>query len=179
MARRQFSRGIRRKTQWAGFGDSTGAAELPEIVSVPAATPSAIISFNAVIQNTLGWLDEEVTITRMIGMVTVTLNLDTALASASFAVGCLVARGEAITAGIGSLPSPEDDPDVEWLYYVSGIVHNPQNALRDGPLSGIHIPFDVKSQRIVRAGQSPVWIAHAEGNNLLVGVNGRYLAKLA
>jgi len=60
-------RGMRRKTQWAGFGTAAGVAGLPTPVSVTAAAPAAILSFNAVIAGSVGFVDEEVTITRIIG----------------------------------------------------------------------------------------------------------------
>ena len=89
-----------------------------------------------------------------------------------------MARAEAIAAGVGSLPSPEDDPDFEWLYYYQGAVINPQNALRDGPVSGGRVQFDVRGQRIMRSGESVVWLAESQVSAMAVGVNGRYLVKL-
>jgi len=177
MANRSYARVMRRKVQWAGFGSASGTAALPRLGAMAAGTP-IILSQGSVLGGALGFLDEEVTITRMIGQLTVGLNVDTALADATVAVGCLVVRNEALVAGVVSLPSPEDDPDSEWLYYVSTILVNPQSALRDGPTSSIVIAFDVRSQRILRAGWSVVWLAESEGNNAIAGVTGRYLAKL-
>jgi len=114
----------------------------------------------------------------MIGSITLALNLDTALATGTVAVGCAIARVEAINAGVASLPSPEDDPDFEWLYYGVFQAINPMNALRDGPVTGFRVPFDVRGQRVVRSGQTPVWIAESQGQSLAIGVGGRYLVKL-
>jgi len=169
--------GSRRKTQWAGLGDAAGAASIPAPQALTVGTP-AIVSFNAIVGGAAGLLDEEVTITRTVGMITCAMNVDTAVAEAGVAVGCAVARSEAITAGVASLPSPEDDPDFEWLFYASFALVNPQNALRDGPASAIHIPFDVKGQRIMRAGQSVVWIAETNESGVVLSANGRYLVKL-
>ena len=178
MARRNIiSRGVRRKTQWGGFGSNTGTAVLPGFITLVAGTP-AFASSGIVVQGGLGFVDEEVTITRMIGHLSVAMGIDTAVNSATVAVGCLVARNEAIAAGVASLPSPEDDPDSDWLFYaVIGLI-NPQNALRDGPSSSKGMPFDVKGQRIVRAGEAPVWIAESQTSAVQLNVGGRYLVKL-
>ena len=179
MARTSFRGGsVRRKTQWAGYGDSVGAAVLPGFVVVPSGG-AAILSFNGIINGAAGFLDEEVTITRMIGRVSARINVNTANVSATLAVGCIIARNEAIAAGVGSLPSPEDDPDSDWLYYaVMGLV-NPNSTLVDSALANIHSDFDVSGQRIVRAGQTAVWIAEAQSQAIFTQVGGRYLAKLA
>ncbi len=177
--RRVYSgRSMRRKTQWAGFGSETGTAELPSLVNIAAATPAAILSTNMVVHDQLGLVDEEVTITRMIGTFTLKVQSTAASTQAEFAVGCLVARNEAITAGIGSLPSPEDDPDSEWLWYAAGQLSNPNDTTQSGPIAGRFIDFDVKSQRIVRNGWTTVWICHTETNAITAGVAGRYLVKL-
>ena len=81
-------------------------------------------------------------------------------------------------AGVASFPSPEDDPNYEWLFYGVFMLLNPQNTLRDGPTSSFRIPFDVRGQRIVRNGHLPVWIAESQTNNAICGVGGRYLFKL-
>jgi len=177
MAHRNFARAMRRKTQWAGFGSASGTAVLPVPVVLAAGTPQ-IISANAVFAGGLGFLDEEVTLTRTIGRITFSIDEDTAELAGSFALGCVVARSEAISAGVASLPSPEDDPDAEWLYYFQGSVINPMNALRDGPVSGGFHDFDVRGQRIMRQGSSVVWLAESQVASVTVGVNGRYLAKL-
>ena len=177
MANQRGSHGPRRKTQWGGFGNAAGVAALPTMVALTAGT-AAIVSQAIVVGGAIGLVDEEVTITRMIGMVTAARNADTALGESTVAIGCAVARVEAIAAGVGSLPSPESDPDFEWLYYAVFQLINPQNALRDGPLSGVQFPFDTRGQRIVRSGQSTVWIAEAESSATVCGVGGRYLLKL-
>ena len=170
--------GPRRKTQWAGMGDSVGAAVLPGFVVVPSGGP-AILSFNMVVNGGVGLIDEEGTITRMIGRVSARINVNTANVSATLAVGCIVARNEAIVAGVGSLPSPEDDPDSDWLFYaVMGLV-NPNTTNNDSSLANVHFDFDVSGQRIVRVGASPVWIAEAQSQAIFTQVGGRYLAKLA
>ncbi len=177
MANRNFARSMRRKTQWAGFGDAAGAANFPAAVNVSPGT-AVIISTNMIVQGAAGLVDEEVTITRMIGQWSATINSDSALASSTVAIGCLVARNEAINAGVASLPDPENEPDAEWLYWGAWSGRNPQNALRDGPISGGRMEFDVRSQRIVRAGFSTVWIAMSQATTATVTVAGRYLAKL-
>ncbi len=178
MALRRFSRGSRRKTEWAGFGNSVGAAALPTPVSVLTSAPRAILSLNVIVGGGLGFLDQEVTITRMIGQLMIAMNTSVAEAQASWAVGCIVERNEAAAAGIGSMPSPEDDPNSEWLFYASGSLINPDNALKDGPTSSRFVDFDVRGQRIMRSGETLVWIGHAETSNLIMGVNGRLLVKL-
>ena len=178
MARPQFARGPRRKTQWFGFGNSAGAATIPQMVSLTAGTP-AIISNGMVAGGTTGLIDDEGTITRMIGHVGALMNVATAVVQASFAIGLAVARQEAVTAGVASLPSPEDDPDFEWLYYSIGFLANSNDTTQSSPINGLHLPFDVRGQRIVRTGQTTVWLAESQENNVRVGVGGRYLVKLA
>jgi len=180
MARQQFRRGPRRKTQWAGFGDEAGTAALSSLVTLVAGTPQ-IISQGMVVQGSLGLLDDEVTITRMIGQFVGLLNAIAADAEAEFAIGVLVARNEAIIAGVASLPSPEDDPDSDWLFYGQYHVAQPQASAIQGTISlnAIRENFDVRGQRIVKAGEAPVWIAESQTAGVKVGVGGRYLAKLA
>ncbi len=169
--------GSRRKTQWAGLGSATGTAVLPEEVALGSGT-AGILSINTIIGGAAGFLEEEVTITRMIGSLTLSINDNTALIDTTVAVGCAVARAEAVSAGVASLPSPEDDPDFEWLYYGVFGMKNPQNALRDGPASARTIQFDVRGQRVMRTGQTVVWIAEAQGADATAQVGGRYLVKL-
>jgi len=176
---RFHSRGMRRKTQWAGFGNATVAAPaMPLPVAVTAAAPAAILSQGAIIAGGSGFADEEVTITRMIGRLMVRISGTTQGLEASYAIGVIVARNEAITAGIASLPSPESDPDAEWLGYWQGSLKNANNALVDGPVSSSFLDFDLRSQRVMRNGQSIVWVGHAETNTIVMAANGRYLAKL-
>jgi len=177
MAKRVFSRGPRRKTQWAGFGDNAGAATLPDPVTINAGN-SAILSYNMIVAGGAGLVDEEVTICRVVGRATAHVNFETANSSAAFAMGLAVVRNEALAAGTGSMPDPETDPDFEWLYYHVGQLYTPGNTNRDGPLSGYTWQFDVRGMRVVRAGQTVVWIGEAETNACWMGVGGRYLCKL-
>ncbi len=177
MANRNFARVMRRKTQWGGFGSEVGAALFPDFVSV-ASGSVAILSSAIVIGGALGVVDEEVTITRTIGTITVSLNVDTAVVTSRFAVGLGVMRSEALAAGVASMPDPETRPDFEWLYYHVGGLKNPNSALRDGPTSSYTVPFDVRGQRIVRTGETPVWLAAARGQSIHLAIGGRYLLKL-
>ncbi len=178
MARAQFrGRGPRRKTQWGGFGNFDGAANLPHFVNLLAGAP-AIVSQAVIAAGTSGLVDEEFTITRMIGRWTTHIAVNTAAAEATVAIGCLVTYAEAIAAGVASLPSVEDDPDSEWLYYGTMHLINPNSTVRDGPASAGSIDFDVRSQRIVKRGMSVVWIAESETSAVDLGVGGRYLVKL-
>ena len=143
MAHRNFARAMRRKTQWAGYGAAGGGATLPILVSV-AGGATAILSQAFIIAGAAGVVDEETTVTRMIGRVTATMGVDTAILSTTFAIGCLVVRNEALAAGVGSMASPVSDPDAEWLYYTTGLIQNPQNVLRDGPIASLSFDFDVR-----------------------------------
>ncbi len=176
MANRAFARVSRRKTQWAGFGSSTGTAVLPQQVALTAGT-AAIISFNVVAAGALGLFDEEFTITRMIGQFAAFMTVGTADLKATVAVGCGVTRSETVTAGVASLPSPEDDPDFEWLYYGVFGLHNAVSG-QTADHSHVRASFDVKGQRIVRLGQTVVWIAESQTSDVQALVGGRYLAKL-
>ena len=178
MANRQrYARGPRRVTQWAGFGNTAGAASLPIMVDITASA-SAILSQGIVAGGSSGISGERFTLTRTIGRLTAAINSNTANVNASIAVGCIKVRNEAVTAGVASMPNLEDDPDADWVYYTSMILRNPNNTLRDGAISMVHIPFDVKSQRKLDGGDQLVWIAFAITNNVSVGVTGRYLLKL-
>jgi len=174
---RTFVRGPRRKTQWGGFGSESATAVLPLPVTLSAGV-AQVLSSGTTVDGAGGLLDEEITVVRTIGMLTAAIQTNTAGIVASFAAGCGVFRGEVLTAGVGSLPSPEDDPDFEWLAYFQSALTNPNSVLRDGPVSGIHLPFDIRSQRIIRKGESLAWIGESQNATITVGVNGRYLFKL-
>ncbi len=182
MAHRNFARAMRRKTQWAGFGSATGTAVLPDWQDV-AANTSVILSQGTVIGSALGFVEEEVTITRMIGDIAYGINSDTADANASIAIGCMVVRSPALAAGVGSLPSLEDDPDSDWLYYgVFGVRTPVTIAANVQPIaqgiSGGRFHLDVRGQRILKTGESVVWLAEAQNAACLAFVGGRYLVKL-
>jgi len=177
MARSFRGAGPRRKTQWGGFGRADGAALFPTQVTL-AAGSSAIIANGIAIAGSTGVSGEEITVTRTIGVVTASIDATTAEGEATVGIGCIVARGEAITAGVGSLPSVESDMDAEWLYYAVFMLRNPANTLQDGVISSRTVHFDVRGQRIVRAGSGIVWIAQANFTDCQVGVCGRYLVKL-
>jgi len=179
MAHRQFARAMRRKTQWGGFGDEAGTAALGSMLGLTAGTP-VILSANVVISSGVGILDEEVTIIRTLGNITARMNSVTAAAQGRCAIGCIVIRNEALVAGVASLPSPEDDPDAEWLFYTQFDVVNPQTSALQGSNSpsDFRTAFDVRGQRIMRSGHTVVWLAETETESLLVGVAGRYLCKL-
>ena len=114
----------RRKTQWAGFGDSAGAAVIPTVFELTPGTPR-VISSSMIVGGAAGLFDEEVTITRTIGRLSCAIGSNTAESQGAFAVGLGIFRGESLTVGVTALPSPEDDPDFEWLYYTSGVIINP------------------------------------------------------
>jgi len=178
MARQFQARAARRKTQWAGMGDFGGGANLPTFRTVGTSSP-AILSQGLVVGGALGLVDEEVTITRMIGHLNLFINSATASAESTVAVGVGVARVEAINAGVGSLPDPESQPDFEWLYYTVVGLRNGQAGDPDGStIASQMIPFDVRGQRVLRSGSSMVWLAKAETTGAFVQVGGRYLVKL-
>jgi len=178
MGNRSFARVMRRKTQWGGFASAAGAVSLPTYVALGVGVPQ-LLSFNIVISGGLGLVDEEFTVTRMIGQFSAQLDVETADAQGTVAVGCVVSRNEAITAGVASLPSPEDDPDAEWLYYgVFGLGNSPVSPTDGAGFSWVRHDFDVRGQRIVRAGSSLVWIAEAQTTAARALVGGRYLTKL-
>ena len=178
MAHRNFARAMRRKTQWGGFGNDVGNPVLPALQTV-ADGATVILSRDIIVAGAAGFVDEEITITRTIGRLTAVVNVDTALNQGSYAIGCGVFSSVASAAGVASLADPESSPDFEWLYYESGILLNPNSALRDGPITGITSKFDVRGQRIVRVGQTVVWLGEAQGNAMRMGVTGRYLMKLS
>ncbi len=173
----KYARGARRKTQWAGFGNSGGAATMPFPTSVTALS-TVVISANAIVAGSAGIIDEEFTVTRTIGWFTMAINSDTALERCGVRIGCAVVRNEVLSAGVASMPDLVHDPDFEWLYFGGAGLINPQNAERDGNLSMIRQEFDVRGQRIVRAGQTLAWVAESINANSVVGVDGRYLVKL-
>ena len=174
---RQFVRSARRKTQWAGFGTASGGGQIPPFENVNVGV-SSILSQVMMISSAAGIVDEETTITRMIGRFTAALNVTTAGAEATVRVGCLVVRTEALAAGVAALPSVEDDPDSEWLFHGGVALLNPNSTLKDGPGSFQTIQFDVRGQRIVKSGMTPVWLCESETTNVRAQVDGRYLVKL-
>ncbi len=178
MADRGFARAMRRKTQWVGMGSESATAAIPQMVAI-AVAGTAILSEGFVATGGPGFLlDEETTVTRTIGQVTAKIGAGTANLEGEFALGCVVARAEAITAGTGSLPSPISDPDAEWLYYFSGQLSRGGTLDIDNGVASLRQAFDVRGQRIVRAGSQVVWVGEAAGTTVDVGVTGRYLVKL-
>ena len=95
-------------------------------------------------------------------------------------MGCVIARNEAIAAGVASLPDPMSDPDAEWLYYFAGGLHRENRANVDSAPASLMMPFDVRGQRIIRVGSSVVWIAavNTGSSGVTLQVTGRYLVKL-
>ncbi len=172
MPNRNFARAVRRKTQWAGSLDAAGASIFPSEVAVGG----AILAQGFLIAGSSGVVDEETTITRTIGRITAQLDGVT-VSSGEYGIGCIVARNEAVTAGVASLASPETDPDAEWLYYTTGHFDRPV-ASDDTGIATASFNFDVRGQRIVRAGSTVVWIGAARGATINVSVNPRYLLKL-
>jgi len=178
MARAFRGGGPRRKTQWAGMGDAAGAANLPIPLNLTAGTP-LIISQAGILGGAAGFVDEEVTLVRTIGMISAVLDTTSAGVVGSVAIGCGVMRLEALAIGVTALPSPEDDPDFEWLYYaVIPLSFGPSVSRGFGNAAGTSISFDVRGQRRVGRSETPVWIAESQNANAEVGVGGRYLVKL-
>ena len=168
---RQFNRGMKRKTQWASFGNAVGAAPMPTLALIGAGL-TAVLSRNLVVAGATGLLEESFTITRMIG--SLYMRIAEAL-NASVAIGCYMARLESIVAGIASLPNPITDPDASWLWYYATQI---AGDLAADPVVEHRIQFDVHSQRIVDRGETLVWIASIQGDATSVGVAGRVLVKL-
>ena len=177
MARRVS--GPRRKTQWFGTLDVAGSNVLPLLVSAVNGATSILAQGLARAAGS-GASDEEVTITRMIGNLLIVLDGTAASANGGgFAIGCLVTRSEAAIAGVASMPSPETDPDAEWVYHTSGIVQRETVETNSaGGNAFLRIPFDVRGQRIIRTGSTVVWLGSARGATILMGANVRYLVKL-
>ncbi len=177
---RSFSRGARRKTQWSRFGDTTGAGTgFPTYVGV-AAGAGAITSRGLVVGGGQGFVDEEVTIVRSIGMIGVRHD-GTSGVAARFAVGLYITRVEAIAAGVASLPDPQDDPDAEWLYYATGAVVGIGAAAGDRaqePLANLVFQFDTRGMRKLNTGESTVWVAKAGTDAVEIVTAGRCLVKL-
>ena len=172
------SRGSRRKTEWAGLGAADGSASLPVPINLTAGTAS-VISAGAIVAGSSGLVDNEVTITRLIANLSVGLRTATADVAASVAVGCAVVRTEAVAAGVAALPSPESDPDFEWLWYGCFPLRTPP-ASQNGASGSTNamIEIDGRAQRIVRTGQTMIWLAESQTATAFAGVGGRYLVKL-
>jgi len=178
MAHRNFARAMRRKTEWAGFGDAGATGALPVLISLVAGTAQVISQGITVAGVGAAAPEDETTLTRTIGILTATMNVATAEAFATVAVGLGLVTVEALAGGVGSMPSPEDRPEFEWIYYSVFQLSNAANVLLDGPITGVHFPFDVRGQRIIRPGHTLVWLAESQTSDVQVGVGGRYLLKL-
>ena len=178
MANRGFARGARRKTAWTGIGKADGTSQPPTEVVLAAGTNTlvarGVYATGAGAKGVPGAEDES-TITRMIGSLYAQINVATTVASASVAIGALVMRQEAVVAGVASMPSPKDSPELDWLYYSVLQVRNPIGVEADGPLSGITRQFDVRGQRVLRNRDELVWLAEASVANCTVQVGGRVL----
>jgi len=143
-----------------------------------AAGGTSLLAQGFFIAGGAGIVDEETTITRTIGQFAAQLDLGTAGLQARYGIGMVVARNEAIAAGTGSLPSALSDQDAEWLYYATGSLERGTAADTFAGPEFLKKDFDVRGQRIVRAGSSVVWICAVEGAAITVSVHPRYLLKL-
>ncbi len=171
--------GPRRLTQWGGFGHQDGATVQRSTMVTVASGSVGILSSGIIVGGAYGFLDERVTITRMIGLFVARVQTDTAALAAQYAVGCAKATAQAIAAGTASLADPENEPDFEWLYYQAGNLRRSGTANNDNGLTTVQMPFDVRSQRILQAADNVVWLLAARCQSVEAGVGGRYLAKLA
>ncbi len=182
MAHRNFARAQRRSTSWLGFGDESGSsAALGSMQTLAVGTPS-ILSQLMVRQGQLeDVIGAQMTLTRTIGNITARLTPVTADAEARVAIGGIVVREAALTSGVGSMPSPEDEPDADWFYYEQFDIINPAASSIAGASAAntYRSHFDVKGQRIMRDGFAVVWLAEAQDSVVEVGVCGRYLVKLS
>ncbi len=178
MANRAFARTQRRKTAWTGIGRADGGSQSPLQVALTAGAPSLIArgvySTGAGAKGTPGAEDES-TITRMIGSLIATLNVSSAAVNAQVAIGAIIVRQEAAVAGVASMPSPEDSPELDWLYHTYIQLRNPNSTLVDGPSSSMQRTFDVRGQRVVRNRDELVWLAESTTQNCTVQVGGRVL----
>ncbi len=141
----RFPRGSssRRQTAWS-IGPATGSAPgSPQAISA-SGTTLATIGIGANVQG--------LTLIRTRGQLT--LSLDTAAANGNGFVGAFgiaVVGGEAFTAGVGSLPDPQDDADDErWLYHRWFQVHSTTAVTADigaQPLASVVVEVDSKAMR--------------------------------
>ena len=179
MARAFRSGGPRRVTQWGGLGNQDGSTVQRSTFVSGASGVTIILSSGLIVGGGYGFVEERVTITRLIGSFAARIQPDTSGLAAAYAMGCAKARVEAITAGVGSLPSPESQPDFEWLYYHAGNLRRDGTANTDNGLTTIRVEFDVRSQRILHSGESLVWLCSIRTNAVEAAVGGRALVKLA
>jgi len=182
MARRMSS-DRRRLTQWGGIAAEDGAADtLPVMVTLAAGTPAFLSQgVDTTLNSTTNQFEERVTLTRTIANIVAHMNVVTASSRATVAIGCLVVTAEALAAGVGSIKSPEDDPDADWVFYSVFQLRNPVASTLEGGAApdSYREHVDVRSQRKILVGQTLIWIAEAELSDVSVGVGGRYLLKLA
>ena len=177
MARGARGQAPRRKTEWGAFANEAGVVAVPRLINIVSGA-SNVLSNGIVVEGGTGFVDQEVTITRMIGVVSARIDVETAASVGELALGMIVARSEAITAGVAALPDPIDNPGASWLFWYSTQLRRMNLDNDDGGLATIRMPFDVKGQRVLRAGSTTVWIASAQNVNMEVGVAGRVLVKL-
>ena len=175
----QRRQGPRRKTEWFGTLDVNGANLFPLRIAV-ATGATALLAQGLAISGGSGLSDQEGTITRMIGEVFVAIDgTAAATAGVAFGIGAIVTRREVAIAGVASLPSPELDPDASWIFYTSGQMIRETVLTNSADVGQVYrIPFDVRGQRIIRSGETVVWLGAARGATVNMSVYARYLVKL-
>ena len=187
MANRNF-RMPRRKTEWAGLGDSTGTGASLALSSTISASQVNVITGAATVSRvadpiSAGLTAQEFTITRTILDLDFGIIAGAALNQMTVSVGLGVFRGEAFLAGGASLADPAERPDFEWLYWsrfnlrTSDDTQDPFNF----PMAGIHIHEDLKGQRIVHNGELVAMIVTTSGTagvSTAASTQARFLVKL-
>jgi len=167
---------MRRKTQWAAMS-VPGAATVPVWETLVVGTPE-FLTVGTVIGGADGFVEEEVTVTRMIGHVAAQIGAGVSAsngATVTFGIG--VFTTEAVAAGIASIPDPSVRPDFEWLYWkqLSPI----QTGGADPSEIGVfESEFDVRGQRVVRSGQTLVTVVVTAVSVVRAFASARVLVKL-
>ena len=70
----------------------------------------------------------------------------------SITAGIGVASSDAFTVGGSSLPSPQGDPDWDWMWFYAGsaLVGEATTEVFRSPMSAVSIPIDTKAMRILK-----------------------------
>ncbi len=138
----------RRRMEWTVIPNGSNT-----FVADAVAQVSGSVNF-AGAGNTILRMLGELLISQQVALVSTEIRLITS------AIGLFSA--EAIAAGVASMPSPSADPNWPWLWWNSTSLVHGVGAL-DVTSAGIgmrRIPFDVKTKRKIRSGESLVMLSN-------------------
>ena len=154
MADRIVVRGKRRQAAWSPVLINARLNALGAAASIGSGQAAA--SFQ-----------ERVTIARIRGTCSATLDVGAALDAFELAVGLIVVKDEAFAAGAASMPSPISDVEQSWIWHHVFSLGPAVNATQDGGQILVNqvVQIDGKAMRKVQAGETMAFVFEGAQDN--------------